>query len=155
MLTAFTYTASPPELVSVTTRAGAVVLIDCPPKSSELGAIPMLPGPVAVVVVKVPATPPIVSVVVTSLLGVSEDTWRTHTVCPGSIVPGVVTKVAVQPMEYSPPATEIAVPGTKLAGVTTGDWGGADRATVGCVPDVNSAGGVALICTLLTRTMPR
>ena len=60
-----------------------------------------------VVEVKVPLTPPMVSVVVTAAPGVPPELCRTHTDWPGLIVPARFVNVPVQPMEYSPPATEI------------------------------------------------
>ena len=56
---------------------------------------------------KVPATPPTVSIVVTVAPFVAELVCRTHTIWLLLIVPTALVKVAVHPIEYVPPMTEI------------------------------------------------
>ena len=60
-----------------------------------------------VVTVNKPETPPTVSVVVVDVAGAAALAWRTHTDWLSLMVPGAAVNVPVQPMEYSPPATEI------------------------------------------------
>ena len=60
------------------------------------------------VLLKVPLTPPMVSVVVTIVLGLAAAVCRTHTLCPGLIVPALPVKLPLQPIEYCPLATEMA-----------------------------------------------
>ncbi len=52
-----------------------------------------------VVLLKVPLTPPMVSVVVTVVFGVAAAVCRTHTDCAGLIDPALPVKVPVQPTE--------------------------------------------------------
>ncbi len=58
------------------------------------------------VLLKVPATPPMLRVVETVVLGEAEAVWRTHTDWPGLIVAVLLVKLPEQPIEYSPPLTE-------------------------------------------------
>ena len=60
-----------------------------------------------VVLENVPVTPPMVSEVVTVELTDAALVWRTHTAWPPAIVPAPDVKLDVQPIEYSPPTTEI------------------------------------------------
>jgi hypothetical protein len=65
-----------------------------------------------------------VSVVVTCARDVADVVCRTQTDWPGAKMLGVVTKIAVQPMEYEPPATEMSTgmsrgAGTMVSEVTT------------------------------------
>jgi hypothetical protein len=62
---------------------------------------------VAVVLLNVPVTPPMISVVVTVTPGDDEAVCLTHTDWPGLIVPALPVKVPVQPIEYWPLVTEI------------------------------------------------
>ena len=66
-------------------------------------------SPVFVVLVKVSLTVPMVSVVSTLALLSKEDVCRTQTVFPLEMLAAVDVKVLVQPMEYSPPVTEIGL----------------------------------------------
>jgi len=50
-----------------------------------------------------------VNVVVTTVFGVFDAVCRTHTDCPGLIVPALLVKVPLQPIEYWPLATAMAV----------------------------------------------
>ena len=50
-------------------------------------------GGACVVTTNVPATPPIVNVAVVVVLNAPAEVWRAVTVCPGLIVPAVVTNV--------------------------------------------------------------
>jgi hypothetical protein len=63
----------------------------------------------AVVEVKVPDTPPTVSVVETEVFCAAAEVWRTQTDWPEAIVPTAEVNTAPQPIEYSPPVTEIAL----------------------------------------------
>jgi hypothetical protein len=84
------------------------VYIDWPSKGSVVGVTVRLPGvTAAVVLLKLPATPPMVSVVVTVLPGLAEAVCRTQTDCPGLMVAALLVKVPVQPIEYSPLLTEM------------------------------------------------
>src|SRR5262245_42684586 len=79
------------------------------PRPSSSSGRPVVPPPpppppppdsARVVDVNVPATPPMVRVVVLAVLNCPDDVCLTHTVSPSLIVPGAFVNVAVQPIEY-------------------------------------------------------
>ena len=71
--------------------------------------------------VKVALTPgsgPTVRVVLMVVPPAADDVWRTQTLAFGATVPAVVVNVAVHPIEYSPPVTEIGAAESKPVSVT-------------------------------------
>jgi hypothetical protein len=73
------------------------------------------------VLLNVPLTPPMVSVVVTVVPVDLDEVWLTHTDWPGPSVPARLVNVPVQSIEYLPPATVTGVAVLKPVGVTGSD----------------------------------
>ena len=97
----------------------------------------------AVMLSKEPLTPPMVSVVVTVVLGEPEAVWRTHTDWPGLRVPVLLVKVPLQPTEYWPPATATGVAELKPVGVIESEVTVAPVPTPVCGAKLKASGVVS------------
>ena len=82
-----------PEVVPLPTTCGVVVNA----------------GPAAVITRKSTLNGPTVKVAVVTVSRFAEAVWRTQTVWLLAIVPAILVKLAVQPIEYVPPTTLIGI----------------------------------------------
>src|SRR6478736_7244571 len=102
--------------------------------------MPALPGAGSVVDWKVAPVPPTTSRVFTMSLPSAEEGCRTQTDCPGDNWPTAVVKMPPQPIEYSPPVTEMRVGWSYPAGVTVSDCTSVEVATPDCGVNAKGAG---------------
>ena len=107
-----------------------------------------------VVLENVPATPPIVSVVVTVELADAALEWRTHTACPFAIEPAPEVKLDVQPIEYSPATTEIGAAALMPVTVTAFEVTCVESSTEDWLVNWNGSGVVSLIAGTAMVTTP-
>ena len=104
----------------------------------------------AMVLLKVPATPPTVRVVVTVVPGEAEAVWRTHTDCPGLRVPALLVKEPEQPIECSPLRTVMAA-ALRASDMPTLQVPARERAS-GRPANVEPGAGLAVSGTLVPDT---
>lgn len=102
----------------------------------------------------VPATPPIVSVVVTVELADAALEWRTHTACPFATEPAPEVKLDVQPIEYSPATTDIGAAALMPVTVTGFEVTCVESSTEDWLVNWNGSGVVSLVAGTAMVTTP-